>query len=56
MNGREDDALTMTAVVGLASVIREEGHGVVRRDKVRVLFDELADGLPEGGDGGLVLV
>ena len=46
----------MAAVIRLATVVGEEGHGVVGGDEVRVLFDELADGLPECRDGGLVFV
>ena len=53
---REGDALTVAAVIRLATVVGEEGHGVVGGDKVRVLLDELANGLPEGGYGGLVFV
>ena len=35
---------------------KRDYEGAVGGDEVRVLFDELADGLPECRDGGLVFV
>ena len=41
---------TVTEVVGLSSVIRQKFHRVILVNVLRVLFDEILCGLPEGGD------
>lgn len=46
----------MATVVGATFIIREEAHGVVLVDVLGVLLDEVLHGLPEGLDGGFVLV
>ena len=43
--------LTVTVVVGLATIIRDESHGVVRLDEAGVAVDEFCAG-NENGDGG----
>lgn len=46
----------MALVVGLATIITEEVHGVVLGKVLRVVLHELLGAVPEGRDGLNVLV
>lgn len=46
----------VAAVVGFASIVTEEAHGVVLGNMFRVVLDELLGAVPERGDCLLVLV